>query len=109
MSRLINISLSVVGSCWWNHLNSATNTWHTAASYTTQYSGSFTYTNNTLSSIATPAGRLVPVLHNGQVHWKTEYNLTDHLGNVRVVFAAHANGQPEVMQQVSCFDKNCCL
>ncbi|MDD2963537.1 MAG: DUF6443 domain-containing protein [Bacteroidales bacterium] len=76
-------------------------TWHTAASYTTQYSGSFTYTNNTLSSIATPAGRLVPVLHNGQVHWKTEYNLTDHLGNVRVVFAAHANGQPEVMQQTS--------
>ncbi|MDD2965480.1 MAG: hypothetical protein PHU33_16165 [Bacteroidales bacterium] len=65
-------------------------------------------TNNTLSSIATPAGRLVPVLHNGQVHWKTEYNLTDHLGNVRVVFAAHANGQPEVMQQTSYYYENCC-
>ncbi|MDD2963541.1 MAG: RHS repeat-associated core domain-containing protein [Bacteroidales bacterium] len=49
------------------------------------------------------------MLHNGQVHWKTEYNLSDQtsttlssgLGNVRVVFAAHANGQPEVMQQTS--------
>jgi len=39
--------------------------------------------------------------YNDETFWKHEYNLTDHLGNVRVVFAAHGNGQPEVMQQTS--------
>ena len=39
--------------------------------------------------------------YNDETFWKHEYNLTDHLGNVRVVFAAHSHGQPEVMQQTS--------
>jgi len=39
--------------------------------------------------------------YNDETFWKHEYNLTDHLGNVHVVFAAHSNGQPEVMQQTS--------
>jgi len=39
--------------------------------------------------------------YNDETFWKHEYNLTDHLGNVRVVFAAHGNGQPELMQQTS--------
>ncbi|MDY0078889.1 MAG: RHS repeat-associated core domain-containing protein [Bacteroidales bacterium] len=39
--------------------------------------------------------------YNDETFWKHEYNLTDHLGNVRVVFAAHSNGQPELMQQTS--------
>jgi RHS repeat-associated protein len=30
--------------------------------------------------------------------YKFEYNLQDHLGNTRVVFSGHSNGQPELMQ-----------
>jgi hypothetical protein len=39
--------------------------------------------------------------YNDATFWKHEYNLKDHLGNTRVVFAAHPHGQPEVMQQTS--------
>jgi RHS repeat-associated protein len=67
----------------------------------TDYSGPFLYTDNELSCIFTPAGRIVPLHLDDDVLWKYEYNLTDHLGNVRVVFAAHSHGQPEVMQQTS--------
>ncbi|MDY0078891.1 MAG: RHS repeat-associated core domain-containing protein, partial [Bacteroidales bacterium] len=48
-----------------------------------------------------PVGKIVPMQYNDETFWKHEYNLTDHLGNVRVVFAAHSNGQPELMQQTS--------
>ncbi len=54
-------------------------------------------------AIFTPNGRLMPVQYNDETFWKHEYNLSDHLGNVRVVFAAHPHGQPEVMQQTSYF------
>ncbi|MCK9449980.1 MAG: RHS repeat-associated core domain-containing protein [Bacteroidales bacterium] len=37
--------------------------------------------------------------YNDKTYWKYEYNLSDHLGNVRIVFAAHSHGQPELMQQ----------
>jgi RHS repeat-associated protein len=67
----------------------------------TDYSGPFLYTDNELSCIFTPAGRLIPLHLGDDVLWKYEYNLTDHLGNVRVVFAAHSHGQPEVMQQTT--------
>jgi RHS repeat-associated protein len=39
--------------------------------------------------------------YNDETFWKHEYNLKDHLGNTRIVFAAHPHGQPEVMQQTS--------
>ncbi|MCK9449975.1 MAG: RHS repeat-associated core domain-containing protein [Bacteroidales bacterium] len=37
--------------------------------------------------------------YKNETYWKYEYNLSDHLGNVRIVFAAHSHGQPELMQQ----------
>ncbi|TDN96738.1 RHS repeat domain-containing protein [Sunxiuqinia elliptica] len=33
------------------------------------------------------------------VFYKFEYHLKDHLGNVRVVFGGHSNGQPEYIQR----------
>lgn len=33
------------------------------------------------------------------VLYKFEYHLKDHLGNVRVVFGGHSNGQPEYIQR----------
>jgi RHS repeat-associated protein len=82
-------------------LRKTVSTWKTSTGGITDYSGPFSYHDNQLSCIFTPAGRLVPITVNGNVLWKYEYNLTDHLGNVRVVFAAHSHGQPEVMQQTS--------
>jgi RHS repeat-associated protein len=67
----------------------------------TDYSGSFLYQDNELSCIFTPVGRIVPMQYNNETFWKHEYNLKDHLGNTRIVFAAHPHGQPEVMQQTS--------
>ncbi len=62
------------------------------------YSGNFLYENNDLKAIFTSAGRIVPFNNNGEVLYKFEYNLQDHLGNSRVVFSGHSNGMPEVMQ-----------
>ncbi len=62
------------------------------------YSGNFLYENNELKAIFTSAGRIVPFDNNGNIVYKFEYNLQDHLGNTRVVFSGHSNGQPEVMQ-----------
>jgi RHS repeat-associated protein len=73
----------------------------TATGGVSDYSGPFLYRDNQLSCIFAPAGRIIPISVNGNVLWKYEYNLRDHLGNVRVVFAAHSHGQPEVMQQTS--------
>ena len=63
------------------------------------YIGPFLYEDSELKVIFTAEGRLVKLVDNGIVLWKYEYNLKDHLGNVRAVFAAHDNGQPELMQQ----------
>ena len=62
------------------------------------YSANFLYENNVLKAIFTSAGRIVPFNNNGETLYKFEYNLQDHLGNTRVVFSGHSNGQPEVMQ-----------
>ncbi len=62
------------------------------------YSGNFIYEDGELKAIFTSAGRIVPIDIDGSVHYKFEYNLQDHLGNTRVVFSGHSNGQPEVMQ-----------
>jgi RHS repeat-associated protein len=62
------------------------------------YSGNFLYENNELKAIFTSAGRIIPFDNGGETIFKFEYNLQDHLGNTRVVFSGHSNGQPEVMQ-----------
>jgi len=61
----------------------------------TDYSGIFLYQDNELISIFTPAGRLVP----DNALWQYEYNLTDHLGNVRAVFAVTQQGTAELRQK----------
>ncbi len=45
--------------------------------------------------------RVAPVNVGNSTYWKYEYSMKDHLGNVRVVFAAHSHGQPELLQQTS--------
>ena len=62
------------------------------------YSGNFLYENGELKAIFTSAGRIIPFDNNGNIVYKFEYNLQDHLGNTRVVFSGHSNGQPELMQ-----------
>jgi RHS repeat-associated protein len=63
------------------------------------YCGPFVYetTSGTrsLKYIATPFGRAVK---NGSA-WVYEYNLTDHLGNVRVVIKKGTNGLATIVQQ----------
>jgi RHS repeat-associated protein len=62
------------------------------------YSGNFLYENGELKAIFTSAGRIIPFDNGGETVFKFEYNLQDHLGNTRVVFSGHSNGQPELMQ-----------
>lgn len=62
------------------------------------YSGNFLYENDELKTIFTSEGRIIPFDNNGTVLYKFEYNLKDHLGNTRVTFGGHSNGQPELMQ-----------
>jgi RHS repeat-associated protein len=82
-------------------LRKTVTSWKTATGGTTDYAGQFLYRDNELSCIFTPVGRIVPMQYNDETFWKHEYNLKDHLGNTRVVFAAHPHGQPELMQQTS--------
>jgi RHS repeat-associated protein len=62
------------------------------------YSGNFLYENGELKAIFTSAGRIIPFDNGGNIVYKFEYNLQDHLGNTRAVFSGHSNGQPELMQ-----------
>jgi RHS repeat-associated protein len=82
-------------------LRKTVTSWKTTTGGTTDYAGQFLYQDNELSCIFTPVGRIVPMQINDETFWKHEYNLKDHLGNTRIVFAAHPHGQPEVMQQTS--------
>jgi RHS repeat-associated protein len=82
-------------------LRKTVTSWKTTTGGTTDYAGQFLYQDNELSCIFTPVGRIVPMQYNDETFWKHEYNLKDHLGNTRIVFAAHPHGQPEVMQQTS--------
>ena len=82
-------------------LRKTVSSWKTTTGGTTDYAGQFLYQDNELSCIFTPVGRIVPMQYNDETFWKHEYNLKDHLGNTRIVFAAHPHGQPEVMQQTS--------
>jgi len=61
----------------------------------TDYSGIFLYQDKELISIFTPAGRMVK---NRTNELEYEYNLTDHLGNVRAVFAVDGDGKAELKQ-----------
>jgi len=45
----------------------------------------------------------MPFTSNGNVLYRYEYNLKDHLGNVRVTLTAHSSGKPEV-NQISSYD-----
>jgi RHS repeat-associated protein len=83
------------------------------------------YTDNQLITIFAGDVRVAPVNVGNSTYWKYEYSMKDHtsthfgllrlssvqaaqcqslstsLGNVRVVFAAHSHGQPELLQQTS--------
>ncbi|MGI6339283.1 MAG: RHS repeat-associated core domain-containing protein [Bacteroidales bacterium] len=65
----------------------------------TDYCGPFVYETvsgtRSLKYIISPEGRVVK---NGS-NWDYEYNLTDHLGNVRIVIHKGSNGLAEVVQE----------
>ena len=65
----------------------------------TDYCGPFVYETvsgvRSLKYILTPHGRAIK---NGSL-WTREFNLRDHLGNVRVVIRKGGNGQAEIVQQ----------
>jgi RHS repeat-associated protein len=76
--------------------------------HTTDYSGAFVYKDNWLAYILTPEGRIVIPQPTGTPSGKTltaasyyyEYQLKDHLGNVRVTFTdKDKNGVPEVQSE----------
>jgi hypothetical protein len=73
----------------------------TTSGSVTDYCGNFIYADNQL--ITTFAGdvRIAPVNFGNSTYWKYEYSMKDHLGNTRVIFAAHSYGQPELLQQTS--------
>ena len=62
------------------------------------YCGPFLYEDNKLKCIFTSAGRIVTIEDGSNVLYKYEYNLQDHLGNVRVTFGGHTGGKPELVQ-----------
>uniref|UniRef100_UPI003566E705 RHS repeat domain-containing protein n=1 Tax=Mariniphaga sediminis TaxID=1628158 RepID=UPI003566E705 len=64
-----------------------------------EYSGS---NEKTLKYIMTPEGRILNTGTNSSPVWKWEYNLTDHLGNVRVVLTPGATaGYSTVLQETA--------
>ena len=67
------------------------------------YLGSLVYEDNNLKAILTSVGRVVPEVSGQDVLYKYEYNLTDHLGNVRAVFRGTDNGSPELVQTTDYF------
>lgn len=74
----------------------------------TDYLGQFVdgYTvggTSSLKYILTPEGRLKNSGTNSTTIWTWEYNLTDHLGNVRVVFRPGTSNTAEVMEYKNYF------
>ena len=59
---------------------------------TTEYCGAFVYENDTLAYINIPGGRIIASTNEYQ------YNLTDHLGNVRVTFK-DSSGTAVIIQE----------
>jgi RHS repeat-associated protein len=72
----------------------------------TYYCGPFVYTQTvsvagSLNYISTPEGRLVNTGTYSAPVWKWEYNLTDHLGNVRAVIAPAATAGYSTLLQLT--------
>jgi len=59
------------------------------------YCNGFVYNNNGLEYIQTSEGRIVPKGSS----YEYQYNLTDHLGNVRVSFRDNGSGQAGLIQE----------
>jgi RHS repeat-associated protein len=92
-------------------------TMKTTAGSVTDYCGNFIYANNQLITIFAGDVRVAPVNVGNSTYWKYEHSMKDYtsthfgsaqcqslstsLGNIRVVFAAHSHGQPELLQQTS--------
>lgn len=71
---------------------------------TTYYSGMFVLTESNaealkLSYIMTPEGRLVNIGTDLAPDWQWEYNITDHIGNVRAVITPMENNFPKLLQE----------
>jgi RHS repeat-associated protein len=96
-------------------LRKTVSTQKTTAGSVTDYCGNFIYADNQLITIFAGYVRVAPVNVGNSVYWKYEYSMKDHtsaslstsLGNVRVVFAAHSHGQPELLQQTSYYPGAC--
>jgi len=74
----------------------------TAGSITTDYVGNFIYEDNLLKYIITDYGKInLSYPKNGDTVFTRQYNLTDHLGNVRVTFDVHNNNMADVVQEDS--------
>lgn len=74
----------------------------------TVYRGAFVHqvtsgSTSSLKYIITPEGRLKNKGTNAAPVWEWEYNLTDHLGNVRVVIRPAANNLAEIMEYTNYF------
>ena len=69
----------------------------TAGSTTTDYVGNFIYEDNLLKYIITDYGKITVRINKYDTIFTRHYNLTDHLGNVRVTFSE--NG--EILQEDS--------
>jgi RHS repeat-associated protein len=104
-------------------LRKTVSTQKTTAGSVTDYCGNFIYADNQLITIFAGDVRVAPVNVGNSVYWKYEYSMKDHtsthfgsaqcqslstgLGNIRVVFAAHSHGQPELLQQTSYYPGAC--
>ncbi|HEU4555041.1 MAG TPA: DUF6443 domain-containing protein [Chitinophaga sp.] len=58
---------------------------------TTDYIGQFVYENNALEFFGHEEGRVRPVTESGQLTYKYDYFIKDHLGNVRLVLTEQTN------------------
>jgi RHS repeat-associated protein len=68
---------------------------------TTDYVDEFIYENG-LSFVLHDEGRIVPDNSSGTTIWQYQYNLTDHLGNVRATF----NEKTSSMEYLATMEKN---
>jgi len=69
---------------------------------TTEYLGPLVYNGGNLSFIQTEEGRMLPIKLGSDTVWHFEYNLKDHLGNVRLVFGGSLNsGGVDIVQTSS--------
>ncbi|OGX85366.1 DUF6443 domain-containing protein [Hymenobacter glacialis] len=90
-SRYINFKYSGAGT----KLRKITYEWNgsTYLTHTTDYPSGFVFEDGTLKSAPTPEGRILYTpsanLSPGELNWKYEYFIKDHLGNLRFAFRDH--------------------